>query len=215
MNPITNQRDDRFIEQSISPFVKALIGITYYIPSSGLKKSIFHLLGAKIGQNVYFGPGSLLISNNYSNIHIMDGAFIGPGVTIYANKLTIGENSTIGYQSLFVGDNLVIGAHCNISNRTFIESSYAPVIIENEVTLGASVIISSHDGAYKQTYGKDIKSGPVIIRWKSFIGNNAIILPGIEIGKQAIVGAGAVVTKNVEEMTVVGGVPARKIKSIT
>lgn len=56
-----------------------------------------------------------------------------------------------------------------------------------------------------------MKAEPVVIKDRAFIGNNAVILPGIEIGEQAIVGAGAVVTKNVEPRTIVAGVPARVI----
>jgi acetyltransferase-like isoleucine patch superfamily enzyme len=108
-----------------------------------------------------------------------------------------------------VGESLQIGTGCNFSNRTFIESSYSPVTIEDYVTIGASAMISSHDGSYKQAQGMEMKSAPIMIRKRAFIGNNAIVLPGIEIGEKAIVGAGAVVTKNVERMAVVGGVPAK------
>lgn len=183
-----------------------------YIPISWVKKTILNLLGAHIGKNVYFGPGSLLISSDFHNVIIGDGTFIAPGVMIQVNHLSIGDQSTIGYQSLLVGDYLSIGSGCNISNRSFIESSFARVTIGNFVTLGASVIISSHDGAYRQTYGHQMKMEPISIKDRAFIGNNSIILPGIMIGEQAIVGAGAVVTKNVEDMVVVAGIPAQVIK---
>jgi acetyltransferase-like isoleucine patch superfamily enzyme len=183
-----------------------------YVPCSWFKKTIFKLLGAHIGKNVYFGPGSLLISGDFDNITIGEGVFVGPGVMISVNHLSIGADSTIGYQCLFAGDYLSIGSGCNISNRSFIESSYAPVSLGNSVTIGASAIISSHDGAYRQTLGLPMKKEPITIKKGAFIGNNAIILPGIEIGERAIVGAGAVVTKNVESMMVAAGVPARIIK---
>ena len=56
--------------------------------------------------------------------------------------------------------------------------------------------------------------GKIVIENDAWIGAGAIILPGITIGEAAIVGAGAVVTKNVPPFTVVGGVPARPIKYI-
>jgi acetyltransferase-like isoleucine patch superfamily enzyme len=58
-----------------------------------------------------------------------------------------------------------------------------------------------------------MKKGPVSIKDRAFIGNNAIILPGVVVGEQAIVGAGAVVTKSVEAKAVVAGIPARVMKN--
>jgi acetyltransferase-like isoleucine patch superfamily enzyme len=57
-----------------------------------------------------------------------------------------------------------------------------------------------------------MKKAPIVIRRRAFIGNNAIVLPGIEIGEKAIVGAGAVVTRRVEGQSIVGGVPATVIR---
>jgi acetyltransferase-like isoleucine patch superfamily enzyme len=206
-------RDDRQLLNTLPLASKILLGFSIYIPSSWFKISVLKLLGAHIGKNVYFGPGSILISSCFRNVTIGDGTFIAPGVIMYVNNLSIGAHSTIGYQCLLVGDHMTIGSGCNISNRSFIESSFAPVSISDSVTLAASVIVSSHDGAYRQTYGHQMKAEPVSINNRAFIGNNAIILPGVVIGEQAIVGAGAVVTKSVEARAVVAGVPARVIKT--
>jgi acetyltransferase-like isoleucine patch superfamily enzyme len=54
----------------------------------------------------------------------------------------------------------------------------------------------------------------VILKKRCFIGNNAVVLPGITVNEKAIVGAGAVVTKDVEERTIVVGVPAKAIRKI-
>lgn len=209
-----NERDDNQILKNISFAKKILLGLSMYIPSSTFKKAVLKLLGAHIGKNVYFGPGSLVLSNDYNNVHFGDSVFVAPGALINVNKLTIGENSHLGYQCLLVGESLKIGSRCNISNRTFIECSFSPIIIEDEVTIGASAMVSSHDGSYKQTHGLEMKAAPISIRRKAFIGNNAIVLPGIEIGEKVIVGAGAVVTKNVPQNSVVGGVPAVTIKDL-
>ncbi len=208
-------RDDRNLVENLHLFPKIMLGFAMYIPFSWFKKTVFKILGAQIGKNVYFGPGSMLISGDFHNITLGDGVFVAPGVMIYVNHLSVGAQSTIGYQCLLVGDHISIGSGCNISNRSFIEASYAPVSIGNNVTLAASCIISSHDGAYSQAYGVPMKTGSVSIKERAFIGNNAIILPGIEIGERAIVGAGAVVTKSVETEVVVAGVPARVIKNIS
>jgi len=201
-------RDDKNILKSVSFFSQLFIGIAFYFPLSSGKKSIFRMLGAKIGKGVYIGPGTVIISKDYSQVIIGNDVFIAPEVMIKVNTISIGDQTHIGYQSLLVGESLSIGKRCNINNRTFIESSFASVEIENDVTIAASVIISSHDGAYKQTRGLDMKAAPIIIKNHSFLGNNAIILPGISIGNRAIVGAGAVVTKDVQDDSIVIGVPA-------
>lgn len=210
-----NERDDNQILKNISFDKKILLGLSMYIPSSTFKKAVLKLLGAHIGKNVYFGPGSLVLSNDYNNVYLGDNVFVAPGALINVNKVTIGDNSHLGYQCLLVGESLKIGSRCNISNRTFIECSYSPIVIEDDVTFGASAMVSTHDGSYRQVHGLQMKADPIYIRSKAFVGNNAIILPGVEIGEKVIVGAGAVVTKNVPQNSVIGGVPARLIKYIS
>lgn len=206
-----NIRDDRKIMKKIGIFRQSLLGIAMYLPSSRLKKAIFRALGARIGKNVYFGPGSLIVSNDFSGISIDDSVFIAPGALINVNRLSIGSNTHLGYQCLLVGDEMEIGSGCNISNRAFIESAYATVKIMDGVTIAASAIVSSHDGSYMHTNGSGMKKSPIVIRNNAFIGNGVIILPGIDIGERAIVGAGSVVTKNVGKDAVVAGVPANTI----
>jgi UDP-2-acetamido-3-amino-2,3-dideoxy-glucuronate N-acetyltransferase len=207
-----NERDDRQTLKNISFAKKILLGLSMYIPSSSFKKTVLKLLGAHIGKNVYFGPGSLVLSNDYTGVHIEDNVFVAPGALINVNKITIGKNSHLGYQCLMVGESLKIGSRCNISNRTFIECSYSPITLEDDVTIGASAMISSHDGSYRQVYGLEMKAAPIYIRKKAFIGNNAIVLPGVVINEKAIIGAGAVVTKDVFPNSVTAGVPARELK---
>ena len=198
-------RDDRQLLDNLHLAPKVLLGFSMYIPFSWFKKAVFKLLGANIGKNVYFGPGSMLISSDFHNVTLGDDVFVAPGVMIHVNHLSVGAEFTIGYQCLLVGNHMSIGSGCNINNRSFIESSYAPISIGNSVTIAASCIISSHDGSYRQTYGLQMKKESIFIKDRAFIGNNAIILPGVVIGEQAIVGAGAVVTKNVESRVVVAG----------
>ena len=88
---------------------------------------------------------------------------------------------------------------------------------KDKIVLGDQVTISQ--GAYLCTAGHDITSktmalttAPIIIGNLAWIGAKAIVLPGVTIGEGAVVGAGAVVTKDVEPWTVVGGNPARVVK---
>ena len=111
-----------------------------------------------------------------------------------------------------------VGARCKISSHTFICEG---VRVEDEVFVGHGVMFINDrrpratrpDGA-PQTE-EDWKLEPTIVRRGASIGSNATILCGVEIGERAIVGAGAVVTKNVPAGACVAGNPARIIKAVT
>jgi acetyltransferase-like isoleucine patch superfamily enzyme len=80
---------------------------------------------------------------------------------------------------------------------------------------GAKVLGSTHTGEPIDVpiIGTDLVIKPVVVGYGADIGTNAVILPGVHIGAHAIVGAGAVVTHDVPEYAVVGGVPARILRS--
>jgi acetyltransferase-like isoleucine patch superfamily enzyme len=95
------------------------------------------------------------------------------------------------------------------------------VEIGNNVTLGQSVLFITHDGTSRlfrdrlpgmSPFGN--RFGTVVIRDNCFIGDNAILLPGVEIGPDSAVGAGSVVTKTVPPRTIVAGNPARPIRTL-
>ena len=102
-----------------------------------------------------------------------------------------------------IGQETIIGDHAFLDGR-------APLRIGNHVDIASQVLIynSEHD---INSEGFDPIYGEVEIGDYVFIGPRAIILPGVKIGKGAIIGAGAVVTNDVDEFTIVGGVPAKII----
>ena len=109
-----------------------------------------------------------------------------------------------------IGDNVRIGSN-------FFIASINSVIIENNVIISDRVFVADHAHQYT-----DIKvpisqqplesKGKVLIKSGSFIGVNTVIMPGVSIGKNSVVGASSVVTKSVPDYAVVAGIPARIIK---
>lgn len=127
------------------------------------------------------------------------GSSIHMGVKFYETK------------NIFIGQDTIIGEGCVLDGRDELR-------IGNHVALASDVMIynSQHDTA-DENFSAIIK--PVSIEDYVFIGPRAIILPGVTLGKGAIIGAGAVVTKDVPEFSIVGGVPAiiigeRKLKDL-
>jgi acetyltransferase-like isoleucine patch superfamily enzyme len=92
------------------------------------------------------------------------------------------------------------------------------VKIGKNVLIAGRVYISDHDHEFDNAVFPPCKSGliilPVVIEDEVWIGEGAVILKGVTIGKRAVVGANAVVTKDVPPYTVVGGIPAREICKI-
>jgi len=105
--------------------------------------------------------------------------------------------------SLEIGDNSGLGENCRIGSNTRIGRG---------VKMGPDVIICAQNHRYtRETYEGFIKE-PVVIEDNVWIGYRVIILPGVTVGRNAIVGAGAVCPKDVPPYAVVGGNPARVLK---
>ncbi|KKU10541.1 MAG: acetyltransferase (isoleucine patch superfamily) [Candidatus Woesebacteria bacterium GW2011_GWB1_45_5] len=122
----------------------------------------------------------------------------------------VGRGSTVHmWASFFDPGNISIGEDTIIGDHAFLDGR-APLKIGSHVDIASSIMIynSEHD-----LEGEDFsaREEPVEIGDYVFVGPRAIILPGVKIGKGAVVAAGAVVTKDVPEFTIVGGVPAKTI----
>ena len=139
--------------------------------------------------NKYIGEKTVINRPELCNIY-------GPG--------TIGAGCRIGAY-VEIGPNVTIGDRCVISAFAFIPEL---VVIGDDVFIGPHAVFCND--RYPPSHG-DWKVLPEYIRVseRAVIGANATILPGIVIGKGAMVGAGAVVTRDVEDNTIVIGNPAR------
>ena len=148
------------------------------------------------------------------DVKLGKGAKVFSFVTLYGCE--IGENSKVG-TFVEIQRGAVVGANCKISSHSFICEG---VTIEDGVFIGHGVMFindvyprSTNKDGELQT-ADDWECVPTRICERASIGSNATILCGVTVGKNAIVGAGSVVTKDVPENTIVAGNPAREIRKI-
>jgi len=135
-------------------------------------------------------------------------------VNIYQCK--IGSNTRIG-PFVEIQKNSIIGDRCKISSHSFICEG---VTIESEVMVAHGVMFTNEyfpaatniDGSLKRD--GDWICTPTLVKRGASIGSNATIVCGVTIGERALVGAGAVVTRDVADFAIVAGVPARVIGDV-
>lgn len=110
---------------------------------------------------------------------------------------------------------LQVGNNCGINTGTYINAK-GGIILGNNVLIGSNVTISSGrhpiDGKEPPIFERPTEPLPITIEDDVWIGANAVIMPGITLRKGTVVGAGAIVTKDTEEYSVVAGVPAKIIR---
>ncbi|MCL4489678.1 MAG: acyltransferase [Chloroflexi bacterium] len=133
------------------------------------------------------------------------GASLSPTAFVETHLLI--HNARPDYRNLRVGPGCYVGKDC------FFDLSQ-PVTLEEGSTLAMRVTVITHfEGGQSAAAGLyALKFAPVTIGARAYVGAGAIILPGLHISENAIVAAGAVVTKDVAANSLVGGVPARLLR---
>ncbi|MCO6497408.1 MAG: N-acetyltransferase [Chitinophagaceae bacterium] len=140
---------------------------------------------------------------------IDEGAVIGEGTKIWhfchvMPKAVIGDNCNIG-QNVFVDNNAAIGNRVKIQNNV---SIYNGVELEDDVFVGPSVVFTNVINPRSFIERKD-QFKKTLVRKGASIGANATIVCGVEIGAYALIGAGAVVTKDIPDFAIAVGNPAK------
>ena len=128
----------------------------------------------------------------------------------------IGSHTKIG-AFVEIQKNATIGARCKVSSHTFICEG---VTIEDEVFVGHGVMFTNdiypratnEDGSIQTEANWQVLE--TLVKRRASIGSNATVLAGLTIGENALVGAGAVVTRDVPDFAIVAGVPARVIGDV-
>ena len=147
------------------------------------------------------------------------GLQMGPGIVVkHPESMVFGDKVFLGAQVMLQGrfdGNCRIGNHVWIGPQAYFDAR--DLVIEDYVGWGpgAKVLGSSHTALPVELpiIATELSIRQVVIGYGADIGTNATILPGVHVGAHSIVGAGAVVTKDVPAYAVVAGVPAQVIRN--
>jgi acetyltransferase-like isoleucine patch superfamily enzyme len=164
--------------------------------AASMRRAAWRVLSRRFGHGVRIGRGAL--ASHQETFEIGNGVFIGEYAFIQGRA----------------DGRCVIGDHCWIGPHSYLDAR--DLVLEEYVGWGpgAKALGSQHTGEPPgiPIIQTDLEIRPTLIGAWSDIGVNAVILPGITVGKGAIVGAGAVVTHDVEPFSIVAGVPARFLR---
>jgi len=158
----------------------------------------------KVGKNVFVADTAII----YHNVEIGDNSRIFD-LVILREGTRIGHNTTIG-NAVCGEPDVIVGNFCSINTQTHLTGG---IVIKDRVFFGPNVTTTN---TRKISFGRGyevVRDAPMI-EYGARIGGGAVILAGVKIGEQAMVGAGAVVTKDVPPREVWVGNPARKLRDV-
>jgi acetyltransferase-like isoleucine patch superfamily enzyme len=181
---------------------------------------------AVVGKQPALSPRSTARREELPPLELGPGTVVSTGAVVFAGT-RIGARVIVGDQSCVrercrVGDDAVIGRGALVENDTVIGAlakvqAHAYItaysIVEDEVFVAPCVITTNDNFMGRTEKRHALRRGPTIRRGAR-IGGGAVLLPGIEIGEEAFVGAGAVVLADVPPRAVVVGNPARRIRDV-
>lgn len=181
--------------------------------------------GAVLGKAPKLAPRSTASRDPLDALVLEEGVIIGTHAIVFAGA-RVGARSIVGDQA-FVRERAVIGAgtvvgrasgvdnDVQIGDRVRIQSQAyvtAYSVIEDDVFFGPCAMTTNDDTMARHPKGMPLRGA--ILRRACRIGGGAVLVPGVEIGEEAFVAAGAVVTADVPARKVVMGVPARLVRDV-
>ncbi|MBA3375897.1 MAG: N-acetyltransferase [Actinobacteria bacterium] len=195
-------------------------------PGTVLGEGVKVLENAVVGKQPSLSARSTAKREPLPPTEIGEGAIVSTGAIVFAGS-RIGARVILGDQScvrerVSVGDDVVLGRGSLVENDTTIGAMtriQADAYITAYSTLEEHVfvapcVVTTNDNYMGRTEGRhELMKGPTIRRGAR-VGGGAVLCPGVEIGEEAFVGAGAVVTKDVAARTIVVGNPARVLREV-
>lgn len=110
-------------------------------------------------------------------------------------------------KNIIIGKNVFINSGCRFQDQ-------GGISIGDDSLIGHNVVLATLNHGFAPNERKNMHPAPIVIGKNVWIGANATVVPGVTIGDNAIIAAGAVVTKDVPSNTVAGGIPAKVIKNL-
>jgi len=195
-------------------------------PGTVLGDGVRVLEGAVVGKQPTLGPRSTAKREPLPPTTIGAGTVISTGAIVFAGS-EIGAGCILGDQSCVrervrIADDVVVGRGSLVENDTTIGSGTriqadayvtAYSTLEEHVFIAPCVVTTNDNFMGRTEKRKELMKGPTIRRGAR-VGGGAVLCPGIEVGEEAFVGAGAVVTKDVPARKLVVGNPARAIRDV-
>ena len=195
-------------------------------PGTILGEGVKVLENAVVGKQPSLSPRSTARRGPLPPTEIGDGTTVSTGAIVFAGS-TIGARVILGDQSctrerVTIGDDVVLGRGSLVENDTTIgaltkiqANAYitAYSTLEEHVFIAPCVVTTNDNFMGRTERRHELTKGPTIRRGAR-IGGGAILCPGVEIGEEAFVGAGAVVTKDVPARVIVVGNPARELRGV-
>jgi acetyltransferase-like isoleucine patch superfamily enzyme len=181
---------------------------------------------AVVGKQPVLSPRSTAAHEELPPLELGAGTVVSTGAVVFAGS-SLGERVIVGDQACVrerctIGDDVVIGRGSLVENdtevgaRTKIQADAyvtAYSLLEEDVFVAPCVVTANDNFMGRTERRHALRRGPTIRRGAR-VGAAAVLLPGIEIGQEAFVGAGAVVLRNVPARAVVVGNPAREIREV-
>ena len=195
-------------------------------PGTVLGEGVKVLEGAVVGKQPSLSPRSTAKREPLAPTQVGDGTIVSTGAIVFAGS-TVGARVILGDQScvrerVTIGDDVVLGRGSLIENDTTVGNltkiqagAYitAYSTLEEHVFIAPCVVTTNDNFMGRTERRHGLIKGPTIRRGAR-IGGGAILCPAVEIGEEAFVGAGAVVTKDVPPRTLVVGNPARVLREV-
>ena len=196
-------------------------------PGTILGEGVKVLENAVVGKQPSLSPRSTAKREPLPPAEIGEGSIVSTGAIVFAGT-HIGARVIVGDQACVrervdVGDDVVIGRGVLVENDTTIgpltkiqAHAYitAYTTLEDNVFIAPCVVTTNDNFMGRTQKRHELIKGPTVRRGAR-VGGGAIICPGIEVGEEAFVGAGAVVTKDVAPRALVVGNPARVLRSVS
>jgi acetyltransferase-like isoleucine patch superfamily enzyme len=195
-------------------------------PGTVLGDGVRVLENAVVGKQPSLGASSTARREPLPPATIGDGTVVSTGAIVFAGA-TIGARCVVGDQScvrerVTMADDCILGRGSLIENDTSVGAgtriqaeayvtAYSTLV--EDVFIAPCVVTTNDDFMGRTEKRKELMRGPTIRRGAR-VGGGAILCPGVEVGEEAFVGAGAVVTKDVPPRVVVVGSPARVLRDV-